>query len=84
MVFKYYRLIVKILEENGFDSLAEDFSVPEYEYRSTGVMISNDSRFPRTMLSDYQWLIKRPGFQVNGYYFNRVESELGIDEMRFI
>lgn len=81
-LYKYYRLLAVVLKENNFTDLATDFDVPEFEYRSRGVFASHESQYPRTMF-DGQWIIKRPGFQVNGYYYNDIESKLKLDALKF-
>jgi len=80
--YKYYRLLVVVLKENDFNSLASDFDVPKFEYRSRGIFGSLDSQYPKTMF-DHKWIIKRPGFQVNAYYYNRIESALKLDTLKF-
>ncbi len=81
-LYKYYRLLVVVLRENGFDALASNFDVPEFEYRPAGTFVSHESQFPKTMF-DRQWIIKRPGFQVNAYYYNQIESALKLDTLEF-
>ncbi len=81
-LYKYFRLLVIVLKENDFNDLSQDFSVPEYEQRSRGIFASYESSFPKTMY-DGQWILKRPSFQVNGYYYNRIEERLELDVMKF-
>lgn len=82
--YKYFRLLVAILNaSDAVASLAKDFDVPEYEYRSrTEFSIAHESIYPRAMF-DGQWIIKRPGFQVNTYYYNNIETSLKLDTLKF-
>jgi hypothetical protein len=81
-LYKYYRLLVIILKENNFTDLADDFDTPEFEYRSKGAFVSYENQYPETMFNG-QWIIKRPVFQVNGYYYNNIESKLKLDVLKF-
>lgn len=81
-VYKFYRLLVVLLEENRFTELARKFDIPEFEYRSGGFAIMHESKFPKTMLQG-KWIIKRPGFQVNAYYYNEVETALSLNRLEF-
>ena len=85
-LYKYYRMLVAVLKENGLDDLAEDFPVPDFEYRNIGMFGSSESQYPHvlSMMSiDHHWWIKRPGFQVNGYYYNPLEEALKLDQLSF-
>ena len=73
--YKYFRILISILKKNNFKKLASDFKIPEFEYRSVGVFASNESKYAKTMC-DGQWIIKRPGFQVNGCYYDKIENIL--------
>jgi len=81
-LYKYYRLLVVVLNKNGFTNFATDFDVPKFEYRSRGIFASHESQYPETMFHG-QWIIKRPGFQVNAYYYNNVEGALKLDKLKF-
>lgn len=83
-IYKYYRLLVVIFRENGFVELAEKFDVPKFEYRSGGgfTTMMRESQFPKTMLQG-KWIIKRPIFQVNTFYYNEVERALKLDSIDF-
>jgi len=80
-LYKYYRLLVTVLKENGFESLVSDFDIPKFEYRLRGIISSHESQFPKTMF-DRQWIIKRPTL-ANTYYYNQVEETLKIDTLKF-
>jgi hypothetical protein len=80
--YKYCRLLVKVLSESDFQTLTKGFDVPEFEYRSSGTFVSNESQYPETM-HDGQWILKRPGFQVNSYYYNDIEGKLKLDVLKF-
>ncbi len=73
--YKYFRILISILKKNNFKKLASDFKIPEFEYRPIGVFASHESKCAKTMC-DGQWIIKRPGFQVNGYYYDKIENIL--------
>lgn len=82
-LYKYYRLLIEVLNQNDFKAVALDFNVPAFEYRSRNVFASShESQYPKTMF-DGQWIIKRPGFQVNGYYYNDIESKFKLDALKF-
>lgn len=81
-LYKYYRLLIVMLNENNFKDLASMFDVPEFEYRSQGMIIGHERQYPETMFNG-NWILKRPGFQVNGYYYNDVESALKLDKLKF-
>lgn len=81
-VYKYYRLLVVLLRENEFIELAEKFDVPKFNYRSGGFAVTHENQFPKTMLQS-KWIIKRPGLQVNTYYYNKVEEALKLDSLDF-
>jgi hypothetical protein len=80
--YKYCRLLVEVLDENNFQTLAKGFDVPKFEYRSSGPLISPESKYPKTMHNG-QWILKRPGFQVNTYYYNDIEGKLKLDVLKF-
>lgn len=81
--YKFYRLLVDVLNKNSLSELAKDFVVPAFEYRSHGIFGGgSESSYPETMY-DGQWIIKRPGFQVNAYYYNDIETALKLDVMKF-
>jgi len=81
-LYKYYRLLTVILKENNFNTLASDFDVPEFEYRSRGIVLFHESQYPKTVFNG-QWIIKRLVFQVNTYYYNQIESALKLDTLKF-
>jgi len=81
-LYKYYRLLVVVLKKSSFEDLASNFDIPKFEYRSSGISALYESQFPKTMF-DHQWIIKRPGFQVNTYYYNQIESALKLDTLKF-
>ncbi len=81
-LYKFYRLLVRVLTENGFNDFASSFVVPEFEYRSRSAFGSSESQYPETMMNNLWW-IKRPGFQANGYYYNDVENKLKLDTTAF-
>ena len=81
-LYKYYRLLIVVLKKNAFTDIASDFDVPKFEYQSRGVVASHVSQYPETMFGG-QWIIKRPVFQVNAYYYNNVEGALKLDKLKF-
>jgi hypothetical protein len=82
ILYKYYRLLIVVLRANDFNGLAADFDVPQFAHRSGGFFASSESQYPKTMWSNL-WILKRPGFQVNGYYYNDIESKLKLDTTTF-
>jgi hypothetical protein len=81
-VYKYYRLLTALLKENNYSELADDFSVPEFKYRSGGLSLSHESQYPETIFQG-QWTIKRPGFQRNTFYYNKIEKALKLNTLNF-
>ena len=81
-LYKYYRLLKKVLKENNFDDIDKKFDVPEFKFKSAGFVPAHKSEYPKTMF-DGKWILKRPEFQVNTFYYNRVEKALKLDELKF-
>ena len=81
-LYKYYRLLKRALRENNFDDIDKRFNVPEFEFKSTGFIPTHKSEYPKTMF-DGRWVLKRPGFQVNTFYYNKVEKALKLDRLKF-
>ena len=76
---KHFRLLRAILWANRYYVRASELNVPEYQYSHRGDSFMYDSEYPEAMVGR-NWSITRPTFQKNGYYYNELESSLGLRE----
>lgn len=81
-VYKYFRLLIAVLRKNNFNDLADCFNIPPFQHSLGGMSIYHESEYPKTIF-DGQWIIKRPIFQVNTYYYNKVENALQLSTLKF-
>jgi len=87
--FKHFRLLKRVLKENKFSNLNSKFNVPEFSIAlERGSALSGHwGPYPEGHLhldlSSRRWILKRPGLQPNGLYYDWIEGELGLDKMSF-
>jgi len=82
-LYKYYRLLKVVLSENDkLKTIANKISVPKYQYSTDIFASSFNNEYPETLIGQ-QWILKRPIFQVNTFYFNKVEKAFKLDKIQF-
>lgn len=77
-ITKYFRLLQMILKSNRYYAKSKSFNVPDFKFSSSGF-----GMFDRELPSPFggggrSWILTRPTFQVNGYYYGDVETSLGL------
>lgn len=77
-LYKYYRLLKKVLLENNFKDISNKIVIPKYQHRDI-LYAPPDNEFPVSVLLGKRWILKRPIFQVNTFYFTKVEKRLKIE-----
>jgi hypothetical protein len=79
-LYKYFRLLKAVLINNKYAEAAKMFDSPDYKH-GTGIgAMTSESEYPSTVLGGH-WILARPGLQVNAYYYNELEMNLGIEGM---
>jgi len=82
-LYKYYRLLKAVLSENNkLKQIGNKIIIPKYQYSTDFIASSFNSEYPETLIGD-SWILKRPIFQVNTFYFNKVEKALKLDQLHF-
>lgn len=75
---KYFRLLQLILKLNRYYVKSKSFNVPAFKFSSSGFGMF-DRELPSPLGGGGRsWILTRPTFQVNGYYYGDVETSLGL------